>query len=233
MAASGVPWVQGNRTNGSLGLHQRKTIGSTVSVATGRRQRDRRSRPGPAGRSARRLRRAPSAIGQHAGDHGTARHQDGPQPARPPRPRHPTHSPRRAGRRSANVTSKMALATATPIAMIAPMNDWMFSVVPVSHRASDDAGQHRRDRERRCDQRQAERLEVRRKSRKMTTIATDQPKPEAAEHLLHRHDLAAHVDVDAARRVADSCDRQRDALATRPRSSPAMFAVMVNIRCML
>jgi hypothetical protein len=29
----------------------------------------------------------------------------------------------------------MALATATPTAMIAPMNDWMFTVVPVSKRA--------------------------------------------------------------------------------------------------
>ena len=32
---------------------------------------------------------------------------------------------------SANVTSRMALAIATPTAMIAPMNDWMFSVVRV------------------------------------------------------------------------------------------------------
>ena len=40
--------------------------------------------------------------------------------------------PRRAGRRlSANVTSRMALAIATPTAMIAPMNDWMFNVVRV------------------------------------------------------------------------------------------------------
>ena len=34
-------------------------------------------------------------------------------------------------RLSANVTSRIALAIATPTAMIAPMNDWMFSVVPV------------------------------------------------------------------------------------------------------
>ena len=34
---------------------------------------------------------------------------------------------------SANVTSRMALAVAIPTAMIAPMNDWMFSVEPVSH----------------------------------------------------------------------------------------------------
>ena len=38
-------------------------------------------------------------------------------------------------RRSAKVTSRMAFATATPMAMIAPMNDWMLIVVPVSQRA--------------------------------------------------------------------------------------------------
>ena len=38
--------------------------------------------------------------------------------------------------RSANVTSRMALATATPMAMIAPMNDWMFRVVPVAQSAT-------------------------------------------------------------------------------------------------
>ena len=37
--------------------------------------------------------------------------------------------------RSANVSSRMALATATPTAMIAPMNDCVLSVVPVANRA--------------------------------------------------------------------------------------------------
>src|SRR5882762_8031189 len=36
--------------------------------------------------------------------------------------------------RSAKVTSRIALATATPIDMIAPMSDSMFNVVPVIHR---------------------------------------------------------------------------------------------------
>ena len=36
---------------------------------------------------------------------------------------------------SAKVTSRIALATATPTAMIAPMNDWMFSVVWVMYSA--------------------------------------------------------------------------------------------------
>ena len=59
---------------------------------------------------------------------------DGPQPRsalrRRPPPR-PSCRPRRS--RSAKVTSKMALATATPTAMIAPMNDWMLSVVRVTN----------------------------------------------------------------------------------------------------
>ena len=42
----------------------------------------------------------------------------------------PPRSPWRR-RLSANVTSRMALAIATPTAMIAPMNDWMFNVVRV------------------------------------------------------------------------------------------------------
>ena len=37
---------------------------------------------------------------------------------------------------SANVTSRMAFATATPIAMIPPMNDCTFSVVPVTNSIS-------------------------------------------------------------------------------------------------
>ena len=61
--------------------------------------------------------------------------------------------------RSAKVTSRMALATATPIAMIAPMNDWMLSVVPVSQSATTTpattAGRGRDDHER-----QPDRLEV-------------------------------------------------------------------------
>ena len=34
--------------------------------------------------------------------------------------------------RSANVAKRMAFAVATPRAMIAPMNDWRLSVVPVA-----------------------------------------------------------------------------------------------------
>src|SRR5437667_9394082 len=36
---------------------------------------------------------------------------------------------------SAKMTSKIALATATPMAMMAPMKDWIFKVVLVSRRA--------------------------------------------------------------------------------------------------
>jgi hypothetical protein len=42
--------------------------------------------------------------------------------------------PRR--RSSANVTSRIAFAIATPIAMMAPMNDWIFKFEPVNHKAS-------------------------------------------------------------------------------------------------
>ena len=59
------------------------------------------------------------------------------------------------------MTSRIALATATPTAMIAPMNDWRFSVVPVSEQRQRDAGQHRRDGGD-GDERQPDRLEVRR-----------------------------------------------------------------------
>ena len=38
--------------------------------------------------------------------------------------------------RSAKVIRRMALATATPMAMIAPIADWMLSVVPVNQSAS-------------------------------------------------------------------------------------------------
>ena len=61
---------------------------------------------------------------------------------------------------SANVTSRIAFATATPIAMIAPMNDCTLSVVRVDEQHQHDAGQHRRHR-RDDDERQPQRLEVR------------------------------------------------------------------------
>ena len=75
--------------------------------------------------------------------------------------------------RSAKVTSRIALATATPIAMIAPMNDWMLSVVPVSQQGDDHAGDDRR-RRRDDDQRQPDRLEV---GRQQQQDDDDRPAP--------------------------------------------------------
>ena len=42
----------------------------------------------------------------------------------------------RTRRSSANVTSRIAFATATPIAMMAPMKDCMFKVEPLTRRAT-------------------------------------------------------------------------------------------------
>ena len=49
---------------------------------------------------------------------------------------------------SANVTSRIAFATEIPIAMIAPMNDCTFSVVPVSSSIRSTPQMHRRHRQR-------------------------------------------------------------------------------------
>ena len=53
--------------------------------------------------------------------------------SRPPLPSSTASRTEAPSRRafSANVTRRMAFATEIPIAMIAPMNDWTFSVVPV------------------------------------------------------------------------------------------------------
>ena len=72
---------------------------------------------------------------------------------------------------SANVTSRIALAMATPIAMIAPMNDWMLSVVPVSQSISTTPAITRGHRGHR-DQRQPQRLKIRGQAAK-----TPRPRP--------------------------------------------------------
>ena len=97
----------------------------------------------------------------HAGDHGAAGHQDRPQPA--PGAVHGGLGRRRsalAAMRSAKVTSRMALAIATPMAMIAPMNDWMFSVVPVDQQRHAPRPRSPPAPSRRPRQRQPQRLEV-------------------------------------------------------------------------
>ena len=172
----------------------------------------------------------------HAGDHREARHQDRPQPAA------------RAfdgglaaalaagdrGSRSAKVTSRIAFATATPTAMIAPMKDWMLSVVPrqpqapARRRRSPPGTVETTTSESRSDWKFAA------SSRKIDDDRQQQAGAQAVEHLLHRHDLAAHGDAHPRRRVAERRDSAaRPAWPRVPRSSPAMLAVRVTMRCML
>ena len=98
--------------------------------------------------------------------------------------------------RSANVTSRIAFATATPTAMIAPMNDWMLSVVPREPEREHDArdhGGHRRD----DDQREPQRLEVRRQQQEDHDDREQRgPLRRPSSSLLQRHDLPAHGDGD-------------------------------------
>ena len=58
------------------------------------------------------------------------------------------------------MTSRIAFATATPIAMIAPMNDWTFSVVPRQPQHDHDAREHGRN-GRDHDEGEPQRLKVR------------------------------------------------------------------------
>ena len=94
----------------------------------------RQSRPGPgrhlfaAFTQGQRQGNMPASMAQ-------ARHQIGRKRLRAP-PRPPAACAPSCRVRSANVTSKMAFAMATPTAIIAPMNDWMLSVEPQSHNAS-------------------------------------------------------------------------------------------------
>ena len=118
--------------------------------------------------------------------------------------------------------------------MIAPMNDWMLSVVPVSQqrRAAtphSTAGDGEHD-----GQRQPERLEVRRQQQEDDRDRQQQADPQAEHGLLERRDLAAHGDGHAARRLAGAA-RWRPAPRSehRPRVVPWMLAVRLTTRCML
>ena len=61
--------------------------------------------------------------GDHAGEHGATGHQNGPQPAGAPRTAASGAVTPDLRVTSAKDVSRMALATATPMAMMAPMND--------------------------------------------------------------------------------------------------------------
>ena len=95
-----------------------------------------RSRHGQAAPSPRRLPRCASAIGIMPAIMAALVIRTGRMRRAPRRWRSAAEIPPCRRDCSANVTSRIAFATATPIAMMAPMNDWTFSVVPVSQRTT-------------------------------------------------------------------------------------------------
>ena len=109
---------------------------------------------------------------------------------------------------------------------------------PQRHRRTGDHRRHRRDR----SQRQPHRLEVGGQEQENDDDGHDQSDRQAlqqpaaaerAEHLLHRHHLAANVDLRSARRRAGGLQGAVEWPITRPRSSPSMLAVMLSSRRML
>jgi hypothetical protein len=105
--------------------------------------------------------------------------------------------------RSANVTSRIAFATATPTAMIAPMADWMLSVVPVKYSVSTTpaitAGTvETTANASRNDSKFAESI------RKMTITAIIRPERKAVEQLFQGDDLTAEIHLGGGLRQGTS-----------------------------
>ena len=214
-----------------VGGQQRSALSRVLALENGenRRQDDQR-RDGPArqaaddGASERGGLRAafPEADRhrQHARDHRAARHQDRPQPARRPRDRRIRH---------VGAVDPIALGEGDEQDRIghrhADRHDRAHQRLDVQRRAGDpqrdrNAGDDRGDREH-DRERQPEGLKIRRQQQKDHDHRDEEPELEAAEHLLHRHDLPAHGHVHALRRAR----RPWRAPATRwsatpPRSSP-------------
>ena len=125
------------------------------------------------------------------------------------------------------VDSNTELETETPTHMIEPMNDSMFSVVPVikqDDRHAADHARHRADR----DQSQLERLEIAGQQDQDHHHREDQADRQRLEHLGHGRDLAADVDPHPAGRLAGIGDGLGDLTDARPRSSPSTLAVMLR-----
>jgi hypothetical protein len=130
---------------------------------------------------------------------------------------------------SANVTSRIAFATATPVAMMAPMNDSTFNVVrvkasikttPINTAGTVDTT----TKASRNDWKFAD------SSRKMTTTATARPTPMLVsvtriEEICPRTVTLAPRGGAPARAIASSMR-----VAARPRSLPLTFADNVTIR---
>ena len=172
----------------------------------------------------------PMAIGTMPQIIGGGGHEDGAEAAeRRPRGRRRGPAGPRGASRSAKVTSRIEFATAIPIAMIAPMNDWTFRVVPVRrsmrrtpHRTAGIVS--RMASARRTDWKLAA------SSRKIASDGEEQADAEAVEGLLERRDLAAHADAEAAGRSAGGGDRPLQQWAPpRPSVTPWMLAVRLTM----
>ena len=101
------------------------------------------------------------------------------------------------------------MATETPMAMIAPMNDWTLSVVRVSHRASATpaitAGIAAS-----TTSAMRKRLEVGREQEQDHHDGEQQPHLQSRQRLVHRRNLATHIDRHAARGLAGAANGLRD-----------------------
>ena len=133
---------------------------------------------------------------------------------------------------SANVTSRIALATATPMAMIAPMNDCRLSVVPVSEQRDDDSAQHRRHGGEHDERRACSDWKFADKQQKDHEDRGSESNREVAQRLAaSARSGRARSTVYALRRIARALRAPRRSPPTaRPRSSPETFAPIVIIR---
>ena len=149
----------------------------------------------------------------HAGDHRGARHQHGPH-ARPGGGDRRLLVARLAAC-SANVTSRIAFATATPIAMMAPMNDCTLTVVRVASSISTTPASTAGTVEMTTNASRSD-WKFAASSRKMTTTATSSPTAMFLKRVAHRRDLAANGDARAARQRARPGDGLVDARGDAP-----------------
>ena len=117
--------------------------------------------------------------------------------------------------------------TETPMHMIEPINDSIFSVVPVITRmmatpqttpgtAPIEISPSRNDWKKPVNK------------TRITTTDRARPMVKRLEHLRHRRNLAADADAHSARRLAGVGDGLRMRPVARPRSSPSILAVMLK-----
>ncbi len=104
----------------------------------------------------------------------------------------------------------MALATDTPVAMIAPMYDCTLSVVRVASSASATPRMTDRRHGREHDEGEAHRQKTPHHQQKDRHDSDEQPSLQPCQRVLHRHDLTSHIDEDTPRRGSDTSDRGPD-----------------------